>query len=191
MASRMCAAAIYYKDSEAIDFLLAWNFTEEQAERICEQATACFTYDEFRDVSKQLILNLVSRYAIEPVCLSADFFLKSIVVERDKAFLLQLLNVSKGEHVLVSVAEFLCETDENIVDFAEIIYAMVKQLSGVPRDGGIRLSVDEIVQCVAHLYDVGKDDSKARTVCLDAWDELYKNNLHDVKALSTVLDDLN
>ena len=117
--------------------------------------------------------------------------MKSIVVERDKAFLLQLLNVSKGEHVLVSVAEFLCETDENIVDFAEIIYAMVKQLSGVPRDGGIRLSVDEIVQCVAHLYDVGKDDSKARTVCLDAWDELYKNNLHDVKALSTVLDDLN
>lgn len=191
MASRMCAVAIYYKDFEAIDFLLTWNFTEEQAERICEQATACFTYDEFRDVSKQLILNVVSRYAVDPVCLSVDFFLKNIVVERDKAFLLQLLKESKGEHILVSVAEFLCETDENIVDFSEIIYMMVKQLSGVPRDGEIRLSVDEIVQCVAHLYDVGKDDPKARKVCLDAWDELYKNNLHDVKALSTVLDDLN
>lgn len=191
VASRLCAAAIYYKDSKAIKFLLTWNFTEEQAERICEQAAMYFTYDEFRDVSKQLILNVVSRYAVEPVCLSTDFLLENIVIERDKEFLLQLLKESKGEHVLVSVAEFLCETDENIVDFAEIIYAMVKQLSGVPRDGGIRLSVDEIVQCVAHLYDVGKDDQKARKVCLDAWDELYKNNLHDVKALSTVLDDLN
>ena len=72
VASRLCAAAIYDKDSEGIKFLLTWTFTEEQAERICEQATACFTYDEFRDVSKQLIVNVVSRYAIEPVCLSNE-----------------------------------------------------------------------------------------------------------------------
>ena len=45
-----------------------------------------------------------------------------------------------------------------------------------------------MVQCVAHLYDVGKDKPHVKTICLDAWDELYKNNLRDIQPLSTMLD---
>ena len=41
---------------------------------------------------------------------------------------------------------------------------------------------------ITHLYDVGKDIPHVKTLCLDAWGELFKNNLRDIQPLSMMLD---
>lgn len=91
----------------------------------------------------------------------------------------------------MALLKFLCDTEENILDFAEIIYAVIKQAATLSDDGPMRIGMDEMVRCVAHLYDVGKDKPDILTICLDTWDELFKNNLRDIQSLSTMLDNFN
>ena len=53
------------------------------------------------------------------------------------------------------------------------------------------LTMNEMVRCVAHLYDVGKDDPTIKEISLDTWDELFKNNLRDIQSLAVMLDNFN
>ena len=90
--------------------------------------------------------------------------------------------------MLTSLLKYLSDAEENILDFAEVIHAVSKRLAELQGDGPVRLGIDEMIRCVVHLYDVGKDIPAIKTICLDSWDELFKNNLHDIKSLATILD---
>lgn len=48
----------------------------------------------------------------------------------------------------------------SIIDFAEVIYTVIEQAAALADEGPVRVGVDEMVRCVAHLYDVGKDCTK-------------------------------
>mgnify|MGYP003539654147 CR=1 FL=1 len=103
---------------------------------------------------------------------------------------LQYNNMGKAEK---KIADFLLEQPKSIlplsiVDFAEVIHAVSKHLAELQEEGPVRLGIDDMIQCIVHLYDVGKDNPAIKTICLDAWDELFKNNLHDIKSLATILD---
>ena len=134
---------------------------------------------------------MVQEHDLEFFALSTDFFKENIIIERDKEFLLQLIGANTKTKMLVTILKFLCETDENIIDFAEVIYTVIKQAAALADEGPVRVGVDEMVRCVAHLYDVGKDDPRIKRICLDTWDELFKNNLRDIKSLATILDNFN
>lgn len=190
-ASMLCAVAIYYEDSEAQKDLLELHFTDKQANSICKQAVSSFANDQYREISKKLILRMVQEHALDFYALSPDFFKENIRIERDKDFLLQLVNSNSKTRILVALLKFLCDTEESILDFAEIIYAVIKQAATLSDDGPMRIGMDEMVRCVAHLYDVGKDKPDILTICLDTWDELFKNNLRDIQSLSTMLDNFN
>ena len=187
-AGLLCAAAVYCEDTESRNYLLQSTFTNEQAVRIHRQATKCFEYEEHREISKQIIIHIVNEHDADFHSMGPDFFEKHILIARDKKFLLELMQANPGESILYALSRFLCETDQNIVDFAEVIYSMAKQSDALRENGIIRIGVEELVQCVAHLYDVGKDKPHVKTICLDVWDELYKNNLRDIQPLSTMLD---
>lgn len=187
-ASLLCAVAVYCDDAESLDYLLNATFTNEQANSICRQAASCFAYDEHREVSKQIIVNMANKHSTDFHALGPDFFKKHIVIARDKQFLLELVQANSGDSMLYALSRYLSETDENIVDFAEVIHAVTKHSAEFKDNGLVRVGVDELVQCVAHLYDVGKDKPHVKTICLDAWDELYKNNLRDIQPLSIMLD---
>jgi hypothetical protein len=190
-ASMLCAVAIYFEDLEAQKNLLELHFTDKQANSICKQAVNSFANDQYREISKKLILRMVQEHELDFYALSPDFFQENTRIERDKDFLLQLVNSNSKTRILVALLKFLCNTEESILDFAEIIYAVIKQAATLSDDGSMRIDMDEMVRCVAHLYDVGKDKPEILTICLDTWDELFKNNLHDIQALSTMLDDFN
>ena len=187
-ASLLCAVAVYCGDAESLDYLLNATFTNEQANSICRQAASCFAYDEHREVSKQIIINMANKHSTNFHALGPDFFKKNIVIARDREFLLELVRANLCESMLYALSRYLCETDENIVDFAEVIHAVTKQSAEIKDKGLVRVGVDELVRCVAHLYDVGKDIPHVKTLCLDAWDELFKNNLRDIQPLSMMLD---
>ena len=134
---------------------------------------------------------MVQEHDLEFLALNTNFFKENIAIDRDKEFLLQLIGANSKTRMLVTILKFLCDTDDNIVDFAEVIYAVVKHAAALADEGPMRVGVDEMVRCVAHLYDVGKDNPKIKTICLDTWDELFKNNLRDIKSLATILDNFN
>lgn len=190
-ASMLCAVAIYYEDPEAQKSILKLHFTDEQADSICNQAVHCFASDKYREISKKIILRMVQEHALNFRALRPDFFHENIRVERDMDFLLQLVSANTKTGVLVAILKFLCNTEENILDFAEIIYAAIKKAASLSGDGPMRIGMDEMVRCVAHLYDVGKDKPEILTICLDTWDELFRNNLRDIQSLSTMLDNFN
>lgn len=190
-ASMLCAVAIYYEDLEAQKNLLELHFTDKQANSICKQAVRCFANDKYREISKKIILCMVQEHALDFYALSPDFFQENIRIERDKDFLLQLASSNAKTGILVALLKFLCNTEENILDFAEVIYTVIRQAASLSDDGPMRIGMDEMVRCVARLYDVGKNKPDILTICLDTWDELFKNNLRDIQSLSTMLDDFN
>ena len=149
-ASMLCAVAIYYEDSEVQKDLFELHFTEKQANSICKQAVNSFANDQYREISKQIILRMVQEHALDFYALSPDFFKENIRIERDKDFLLQLVNSNSKTRILVALLKFLCDTEENILDFAEIIYAVIKQAATLSDDGPMR-----IVKYVAAKYVYG------------------------------------
>lgn len=191
VAHMLCAIAIFYEDSDAQKYLLESHFADEQANSICTQAVSCFNREEYREISKKIILRMVQKHDLEFFSLSTDFFKENVVIERDKEFLLQLIGANSKNRMLVTILKFLCETDENIIDFAEVIYAVIKQAAALSDERPMRIGMDEMVRCVAHLYDVGKDDPTIKAICLDTWDELFKNNLRDIQSLAVMLDNFN
>lgn len=191
VASMLCAVAIFYNDADAQKYILESSFSDKQANSICKQAINCYDREEYREISKKIILRMVQGHDLEFFALSTEFFKENIVIERDKEFLLQLIGANSKTRMLVTMLKFLCKTDENIIDFAEVIYAVIKQAAALTDEGPMRVGIDEMVRCVAHLYDVGKDDPRIKTICLDTWDELFKNNLRDIQSLAKVLDDFN
>ena len=190
-ASMLCAVAIFYNDADTQKYILESSFTDKQANSICKQAAKCFDREEYREISKQIILRMVQEHDWEFLALNTNFFKENIVINRDKEFLLQLIGANSKTRMLVTILKFLCDTDDNIIDFAEVIYAVVKQAAVLADEGPMRVGVDEMVRCVAHLYDVGKDDPRIKTICLDTWDELFKNNLRDIQSLAKMLDNFN
>lgn len=190
-AGMLCAVAICYEDFEAQKNLLELHFTDKQANSICKQAVSCFDNDKYREICKKIISRMAQEHTLEFYALSPDFFHENTRIERDKDFLLQLVSSNAKSGILVALLKFLCNTEENILDFAEVIYAVIKQAASLSDDGSMRIDMDEMVRCVAHLYDVGKDKPEILTICLDTWDELFKNNLRDIHSLSTMLDNFN
>ena len=190
-ARMLCAVAIFYGDADAQKCILESSFTEKQANNICKQAVSCFDREEYRDICKTIILRMVQEHNLEFFDLSTEFFKENIVIARDREFLMQLISANSKSRMLITILKFLCDTDENIIDFAEVIYAVIKQAATLKEEVPMRIGVDEMVRCVAHLYDLGKDDPEIKTICLDTWDELFKNNLRDIQSLATMLDNFN
>lgn len=186
-ASFLCAVSVYHDDNDALRYILESVHSSKHAEGICRQAAHCFRYDQHRDVSKQIILHMVRNYSLDCV-FGSEFFRENIVIERDRAFLLELVASNTKTRMLTSLLKYLSDAEENILDFAEVIHAVSKRLAELQGDGPVRLGIDEMIRCVVHLYDVGKDIPAIKTICPDSWDELFKNNLHDIKSLATILD---
>ncbi len=186
----ICALAVYENDEVLYSAVTNDSFTDKQASRICSQATTCYQYEAHRERSKEIILYVVEHYAINAHSLSPDFFKENIVIERDREFMLALVNSASKERLLYSIIMFLSKTDGSIVAFADVILEVVKKASMVYQSDQFRLGLEELIRGVAHLYDEGKEDHRIRTICLDAWDELFKFNIHDVKSLSVMVDDL-
>ncbi len=190
-AGFLCALAIYCQDDVLYRALFDLSYSSEQAERICSQAVYSYQYDPYRDKSKEIILHMIKNYDIQANAVSPDFLKAHIVIERDKEFLMEVIHSASKGRPFYAIPTFLCDTEESILDFADIIHAFVKHSVLFYQNQYSRLGLDELIRCVAHLYDEGKDDEKIRRICLDAWDELYKNNLHGIRELSAILDDLN
>ena len=183
-----CALAIYNSDDVLSRNIREASYTGKQAMKICQQAAKCYEHEAHRDASKDIILYMANKYDVEHLSFEADFLQGDIDLSKDKDFWISLINSRSGKHLVYSLSKYLCSTEFSVAGFAEIILGAAKQTANIQKGNHCYVNLNELVRCVVHLYDEGKDDPKTRTISLDAWDELFKNNISDIRMLTTLLD---
>lgn len=189
-ARLLCASAIYKQDLVAQEILLKWTFSQDQATRICFQAAKCFEYEEYRDISKQVILRMATVHKPSLHMLDSDFFKDYICIEQDANFLISLIKTHPTPELIHSLIRFLKDIDGDITPFADIISAISSPAATLHKKNPWDIDIDDLTQCVAHLYDTGRTNPEIKHICLDIWDILFKNNLNNRQSLSVILDSL-
>ena len=185
----ICAVAIYSKDQEALDFILTYQMSDKQQEKICFQAVSSFNPDEHHERSKIILLHLIDHSQNELNGFNRLFFDRCIDIQRDEVFLIHLMESVQGVHLLHSFMDYLCESDENICSYACVLNAISNGLPQMSPNIGFRIVINDLVKCVIRLFDSGKDDPNIREICLNAWDKLFMSNLQDIKPLADMIDD--
>ena len=188
VAGYICAIAIYRNDDVLYHNVMEESYTQKQATRICQQAAKCFENHEHRDTSKNIILHMANEHEIKQFAFDGDFFQGNIDLSKDKEFWISLINSVSGKYLVYDLSKYLCNTEFSISDFAEIIFGATKQTANMQERGRWFIDLDELVRCVAHLYDEGKDNPQIKAIALGAWDELFKNNISNIRTLTTLLD---
>ena len=57
------------------------------------------------------------------------------------------------------------------------------------QDYMLRNAVNDFIKCLMNILDRCECDEEARTICLNAWDTLFKNNFRNMKALDEAMDE--
>ena len=94
----------------------------------------------------------------------------------------------QGAYMIQPFLNYLYESDEDIYRFAPIINVICNSLPHMPLEVTERLIVTDLIKCVVRLFDKCKDDYLICNICLNAWDNLFRSNLHDIKPLSDMID---
>ena len=123
-----CALAVFFSDAFLLDFIMNNRHTDDMVNRISIQAAATFGREEYREVSAQILLHMSTEYDVELSAFSSEFFKKNIVIQRDAAFLQQVLESRTGTKTVYSFLKYLSESDQDITCFADTIKAVGEQL---------------------------------------------------------------
>lgn len=188
-AGFVCAMVIFFYDEALLNFIFTYDFSPKQENRICSQAASSFNQEEYHELSEKILTYLIDTSSSNLQSLSHLFKDSHIVIERDKEFLINLMQSKQSVNQLRSFLRFLNESDEDIIKFADVFKAVGKGITCFPTDWSSRLIINDLIQCVIRLFDKGKDDLRVRGICLDIWDDLFRSNLYDIKPLSDMIDD--
>lgn len=187
-AGFVCAMAIFFNDKGMLNYILTYDFSPKQENRICSQAASSFNQEKYHELSKRILTYLIDTSSSDLQNLSHLFKDGYIIIERDKEFLINLMQSKQSTHQVRSFLSFINKSDEDIIEFADVFKAVSKGITRFPTDWSGRLIVNDLIQCVIRLFDRGKGNVRVRGICLDIWDELYKSNLQDIKPLSEMID---
>lgn len=186
-ASMLCAASVYYNDEIAMNELKSNRFSKSQMRKICAQAVHSFESEEFHERSKEILLHIIECEEDIPD-FGQLFFDNCVRVQRDIDFLTHLMSSRQSSHLLHPFLEYLYESDEDICAYAPIIEAIGKNLPQALSGHNGFFVTENLVKCVARLYDRGKSDPQIKKICLDLWDSLFKCDFKKMKPLSDMID---
>lgn len=187
-ASYICALSIYYNDLELQNYILTANHNASAVTGIVHQAAYSFDDEEYNEISATILLNIVNRYECEMGSFRHNFFRDKIILSRDQAFLISLLQSKSKLGLMPDFLKYLRDVDENISAFADLLKILSAELPNEQETYKQRKMVKDLIQCVIRLFDRGKDDPHIRCVCLDIWDDMFKSNLQDIRPLAVLID---
>ncbi len=183
-----CALAVYCDDQQLLCYLLNHRHEKDGAEEICRQATHCFTYPEHVKVSKKILLEMIQGHELNISLFGKDFFENHIEIERDKDFLLDVFNSNLGKETITSFLDFINHTEKDIKGYAELINIVALKIYKAPEDYSNYLMIEDLIEAVIKLFDIGSQEPSIRIMCLNIWDQLFLHNIQDVKPLAEMLD---
>ncbi|MDL2206910.1 hypothetical protein LJC33_08390 [Eubacteriales bacterium OttesenSCG-928-N13] len=188
-AELMCAVVIYFEDKELDDQLLSGIYSDKQIDKICRQAARSYNDEEYHARSEKILLHFVDHTKQEIFSLNNLFFDRCISIQRDRDFLIHIMQSRQSVRVVHSFLDYLGKSDENIIEYTDVLEAIGSSLTTMSAEWKRPLVVGDLIKCVIRLFDRGKDDPDVRCICLNIWDNLFISNLYDMKSLSDMIDD--
>jgi len=190
-AGAHCLSEMYILKDEYIEILdNVENMSEEQANGVLDMAIIYFDKDGFNDKIKDMILKFKNSELNIEVPISSLFRNDYIDLNRDKEFLLKVMDSNMSRRAVRSFVMYLEQESVSIIDYSDIIITMSYQII-MNRDScenywGID---DEISKLVVGLYDETSESSvdeikKIGDKCLDIWDLMFENNIGSIRSLS-------
>jgi len=166
------------------------NLSEIQIKSILEMALLYFDREE-NELVKDLILKYRnSKHNLE-FPLSRLFFNNLINLERDKNFLVELMDSNISRRTIHAFTNYLEENSKSILEFKDIILSMsYSLLEKQEENSGDYWGVsDELSKLIVGLYDEVYElqDDNSRCIlqqCLDIWDLMFENQIGSARALS-------
>ena len=186
-----CLSEMYILKDEYMDILEnIENMSEDQANGILDMAIVYFNKDEYNEKVKDMILKFHNSELDIEAPISKLFYSDYINLNRDKEFLLKVMDSSISRRATYSFVTYLEQESISIVDYSDIILKMSYQIimNRDSRDNYWGID-DEISKLVVGLYDETSESTvdeirKIADKCLDIWDLMFENNIGSIRSLS-------
>lgn len=189
-ATLLCALAIFENDESMMGTLLEFPFSEKQFEAICLQAIVPFSDAKYHERSESIIRYLIKTSSAPLHSLGQLFYRRQIQIDRDLQFLTYLMETSQGQPLLHAFLDYLKKSDSDLRGFAEVFQAIVKGIEAGDDNQQRVFIMNDFIGCVIRLFDMGKEDQRIKTICLELWDMLFMKNLHGMRQISEMIDEI-
>lgn len=190
-AGLLCAVGIFFSDSKALKWITSTELSTKAKSRICQQAIGTYNSDEFHEISEEILLYHLENTSENIDGLGQLFVRNKISIHRDKDFLIKLFESAQSPHLLHLFLDYLYESDEDICGYAPVIMTIAEGLEQEKWGNDYcYFEVSDLIKCVVKLFDRGEKQPSIRAACLDMWDKLFRSNIHAIKPLSDLIDDL-
>lgn len=166
------------------------NIDKIQEQEIIRILEAYFNTLEYNEKCKDLILKLNNNNCDLESFISRIFYEKEINLERDKAFLIEIIKGNSGRRSIHALVKYLEENALSIIDFSEIILEVLKSfVEYEDNQENIYFYGDELSKLVVELYDEteGKEEKEMKDIaseCLDIWDRMFEKQIGTIRLLS-------
>ncbi len=189
-----CLAEMYIRKNEFADVMDNVNVMSKiQSEAVLYMAIIYFNMDEFNLLSKDIIRKFKTSTLDLEMPISRVFYDNLVDLERDKDFLIEIMNSDLSRRMVYSFVHYLEEESKSIVDYKDIIISMSHNLieNRSKNTGGWGVE-DEISKLVIGLYDETSESSlpgmkDIANECLDIWDLMFEKQIGPIRQLSQKL----
>lgn len=186
-----CLCEMYIRNNEFGDILDNIDaMSEEQSKCILEMANLYFNKDGFNNIVKEIILKFKNSELDLEVPVSSLFYNNRIDLNRDKEFLLEIMDSDMSRRAVHGFVHYLEKESISIIDYKDIIISMSYQIIKKRNiDSNIWGIDDEISKLIISLYDETSGSSlngmkKIAEECLNLWDLMFENHVGSIRSLS-------
>lgn len=174
-AEYLCAVAVYY-DKSIIDYIAAHQFTQAQKDRICRQAIFSFDDEQYHERSLQILMLFLSTQRHGEF--SRLFTDKCVRIRRDADFIGKIMINDPDSRTLHSFFNFFSNLNSEHELYAPILAEIGKSYKEY-KPGEMYKRSTEFAKCINILFDKAGKNPQVQTICLDIWDDFFKNQMYD------------
>lgn len=165
------------------------SMNESQTKGILNMAILYFNKKDFNQIAKDIILRFKNSVQNSKVPLSSLFRDNLIDLDRDKTFLIEVMDSDMTHQTVYSFVHYLEQESKSVIDYKDVILSMChKIIINRDIDDSYYIS-NEISKLIIGLYDetVGLDSNNIAEECLNLWDLMYKYQIGSIRSLSQQL----
>lgn len=189
----ICEFYIRYNEFADVIFDVE-KMNEDQARAILQMAVLYLKFDEYRELSKKLILEYKNSNMDFEFPISKMFYDRLVDVDRDAEFLLEIMRSNISKRVVYVFAHFVEKNACSVKKYAQVIIALSENILNIPKEqiDTHWIPVGEISKLIIGLYDETSNtnresDRKIAEKCLDLWDVMFERQIGEVRDLSREL----
>ena len=150
-----------------------------------------FNENQHHQSSKRVLSHYINitDYAISS--LDRLFYDRRFDINRDEIFLIKLMGSNQMSHYLHTFLDFINSQEKDIAKYVYILKSICEKILITNSDWDLQLSLDNLVRCIIKLFDKNRYNPNIKQLCLNMWDDLYRNNLSCIKPFTEIFDNMN